>query len=73
MKRCSSLLIISEMQIKATMKYHPYTSQNGHHQKATNNKCWRGCGEKESLLHCWWELKTDAATMENSTEVSQKI
>ena len=50
MKGCSTSLIIREMQIKTTC-------QNGHQQKSTNNKCWRGCGEKETLLHCWWECK----------------
>ena len=57
MKRWSILLIIREMQIKPTMMLLPHTSQNGHHQKSTNSKCWRGCGGKGTLLHCWWECK----------------
>ena len=56
MEKCSTSLMIRQIQIKTTMRYHLTAVRMANINNSGNNRCSRGCRERGSLLHCWWPL-----------------
>ena len=73
MKRCSTLLMIREMQIKTAMRYQLTPVRIAIIKKSINKKCWGGCGEKGTRVHCWWECKLVQPLWETIWRFLQKL
>jgi hypothetical protein len=57
LKKCSASLIIREMQIKTTLRFHLTQVRMAKIKNSGDSRCWHGCGERRKLLHCWWDCK----------------
>jgi hypothetical protein len=57
LKKCSTFLIIWEMQIKTTLRFHLTPIRLAKIKNSGDSRCLQGCGERGTLLHCWWECK----------------
>jgi hypothetical protein len=57
LKKCSASLVIREMQIKRTLRFHLTPVRMAKIKNLGDSRCWQGCGQRGTLLHCWWDWK----------------
>ena len=54
LKKCSTSLVIREMQIKTTLRFHLTPVRMAKIKNSGDSRCSRRCGDRGTLLHCWY-------------------
>jgi hypothetical protein len=57
LKKITKSLVISEIQIKIMLSFYPTPIRMAKIKTSADSRCWRGCGERRTLLRCWWDCK----------------
>jgi hypothetical protein len=57
LKKGSASFIIREMQMKTTLRFHLTPVKMAKIKYSGDSRCWGGCGERGTFLHCWWDCK----------------
>jgi hypothetical protein len=73
LRKCSTSLVIREMQIKMTLRFYVKPTRMAKIKNSGDSTCWEEHGERETLLHCWWDCKLVKTILEINLEVPQKI